>query len=121
MDFDPTLMSFGEILDLVWRSHNPFAAPRKAQYKSVIFWHDEKQESAIEETLAQLEIKHGAKVATEVRRFEVFHLAEDYHQKYILRRYPEHLTPLLELYPNSIDFINSTAAARLNSSLAGSR
>ena len=43
-----------------------------------------------------------------------FTLAEDYHQKYLLKGHKKLLDEMKKVYPRSQDFINSTAVARLN-------
>ena len=120
LDFDPAILSFAEILSLFWKAHNPFSAPRSAQYKSALFWHDSKQRAQAEESVAQLQTQAGGReLSTQLLPYEAFHLAEDYHQKYVLRRHPDFAGPLLGTYPNLVDFTASTAAARLNGYLAG--
>jgi hypothetical protein len=49
----------------------------------------------------------------------VFHLAEDYHQKYVLQANPEVAEELRAYYPDIARFTASTAAARLNGYLGG--
>ena len=58
-------------------------------------------------------------VHTEVAALKRFWIAEDYHQKYRLRHEPELYDELRALYPEEGDFVNSTAAARINGFLDG--
>jgi peptide-methionine (S)-S-oxide reductase len=46
-------------------------------------------------------------------------LAEDYHQKYQLRRHRQLMTEFKAMYSRNIDFVNSTAAARVNRYVGG--
>ena len=59
------------------------------------------------------------KIHTEIQPFGKFYLAEDYHQKYELRRNSELMREFKAMYPRDIDFINSTAAARVNGYIGG--
>ena len=119
VDFDPAILSFSQILDLFWGSHNPHAAHRRSQYMSALFWHDAEQRGVAEASAARIEESQGAKVTTQILAFDRFYLAEDYHQKYVLRRHAEFASALLVTYPLLEAFVASTAAARLNGYLAG--
>jgi hypothetical protein len=120
VDFDPASLGFSEILDEFFKAHNPFGAARGTQYMTALFWHDAEQLASVESRVAQMQAEAGgAQVTTKILAFDGFHLAEDYHQKYTLRRHREFEAALLDLYPNLLEFVNSTAAARLNGYLAG--
>jgi len=87
--FDPTVTSYGEILDRYWRSIDPTDdggsfADRGFQYTSAIFYHSEVQRREAEASLRVLDesgILPG-RVVTEVLPFTTFYAAEDYHQNY---------------------------------------
>jgi peptide-methionine (S)-S-oxide reductase len=85
-----------------------------------VFWHNAEQRACAEEALARIsEANGGAEVTTKLLEHGRFYLAEDYHQKYVLRRHREIESVLLETYPDLVEFTNSTATARLNGYLAG--
>jgi peptide-methionine (S)-S-oxide reductase len=65
------------------------------------------------------ETEREKKLYTEITPFTKFYLAEDYHQKFRLRREYDILEGFRLMYPKERDFINSTAAARVNGYLAG--
>jgi hypothetical protein len=72
-----------------------------------------------EETREREAAKHGEQIFTAIEPFSAFYLAEDYHQKYRLQGVPELMAELQAIYPNGDDFVNSTAAARLNGYIGG--
>ena len=71
------------------------------------------------ETKALEESRRNKKIQTEIQPFGKFYLAEDYHQKYQLRQRRQLMTEFKTFYPRNIDFVNSTAAARVNGYVAG--
>jgi methionine-S-sulfoxide reductase len=86
--FNPQLISFSEILEVFWNVHDPTTLNRQGndvgpQYRSAIFYHNEKQkaeaEKSIRETAAEIWEKP---IVTEVAPFEAYYPAEDYHQDY---------------------------------------
>ena len=119
IDYDPTQISYEELLAIFWDSHNPAKPPFSRQYQSIIFYHSEEQKRLAMETKAHVEDKTKAKVLTEIIPANEFYLAEDYHQKYYLQLVPELKKEFSAIYPNIDDFIASTAAARVNGYVGG--
>ena len=93
--------------------------PFSQQYKSIIFHHNEAQKRLAIESKEQEEAKLGRKIATEIIPFSKFYLAEDYHQKYYLQQEPELMKDFNTIYPDTKDFISSTAVARANGYVGG--
>jgi methionine-S-sulfoxide reductase len=94
--FDPSKISYDEILDFFFRLHDPTTANRQGndigtQYRSAIFYHDEKQRDAAERAKQRAQPKWSRPIVTEVVPFTNFYEAEDYHQDY-LQRYPHGYT-----------------------------
>lgn len=118
MDYDPDQISYTELLDVFWQNHQPTIRSSSSQYRAILFYHDEEQLRLAEESKSALETKLGKKIYTEIRAFQNFTWAEDYHQKYHLRGTPLE-AEYLRIYPNSVDFVNSSAATRVNAYLAG--
>ena len=114
IDYDPTQISYRELLDLFWQSHDPTAPAYSRQYASIIFVHDEEQERLALESKAQQEERLGAALYTEILPYSGFYLAEDYHQKYYLRGVAALAAEYAAIYPETDDFVNSTAVARVN-------
>ncbi len=114
IDYDPSKVSYEQLLDVFWDSHSPTSPPYSTQYKSVIFYHNEEQKKLAIEAKEQQELKPGLTIYTEIVPYSGFYLAEDYHQKYALRGVSDIAKELLSIYPDLDDFINSTAVTRLN-------
>ena len=68
---------------------------------------------------AAVEGQLGRPVRTEVLPLRSFTRAEDYHQKYILKRESDLMRELSRIYPRHEDLVDSTAAARLNGYAGG--
>ena len=86
---------------------------------SAIFYHDKTQQKLALETRALEENRRNKKIQTEILPFGRFYLAEDYHQKYQLRRHRQLMTEFKAMYSRNIDFVNSTATARVNGYAGG--
>lgn len=119
IDYDPASISYDKLLEIFWRNHDPTHRAWSRQYKSAIFYHDEKQFRLALETKALEEKRRGKKIQTEILPFDRFYLAEDYHQKYQLRRQKELMEEFQAMYSQNIDFVNSTGAARVNGYVSG--
>lgn len=118
IDYDPTRISYEQLLDIFWSSHHPEVRYWTQHYTSIIFYHNEEQKRLAMETREREEAKLG-EVYTEVVPFSRFYLAEDYHQKYHLQLTFGIMKDFDAIYPKIEDFINSTAAARVNGYLSG--
>jgi peptide-methionine (S)-S-oxide reductase len=89
IEFDPNVISFEKLLDVFWHTHDPTTLNRQGndvgtQYRSAIFYHNEKQKQIAEKSKRELENKGVYKdpIVTEVVPFKKFYVAEDYHKKY---------------------------------------
>ena len=87
--FDPKVISFEKILDIFWHTHDPTTLNRQGndvgtQYRSAIFYHDEKQKKIAEKSKRDLEKENVYKdpIVTEITPFKDFYVAEDYHKDY---------------------------------------
>jgi len=118
IDYDPTRISYTELLEIFWQSHDPTSRPYSRQYMSVIFYHSEEQRRLAEESLEREEARRGAPILTEIVPASGFTLAEGYHQKYRLQHNPEFMEEFQAIYPDG-GWVDSTAAARVNGYLAG--
>jgi peptide-methionine (S)-S-oxide reductase len=89
IQFDPKIISFEKILDIFWHTHDPTTINRQGndvgtQYRSAIFYHDEKQKEIAEKSRRELERLGVYKnpIVTEITPFKKFYVAEDYHKNY---------------------------------------
>ncbi len=87
--FDPKMISYREILALFFSMHDPTTLNRQGddvgtQYRSVIFYHDDKQRAIAEQLIMELNAAKiwSSPIVTEVAPFSAFYPAEDYHQHY---------------------------------------
>jgi methionine-S-sulfoxide reductase len=119
LDYDPKVTGYRDLLEVFWKSHSPVRPPWSRQYMSAIFYHSEEQKRLAVESKEEREAETGRKLFTEIQPASRFYLAEDYHQKYSLRRDRELMTEFESLYPEAGNFVDSTAAARVNGLLAG--
>ena len=92
LEFDPTVVSYREILEVFFAIHDPTTKDRQGndhgpQYRSAIFWHDEKQRETASEVIAHLtaERAFGDPIVTEVTKLDRFWPGEAYHQDYYRR------------------------------------
>ena len=85
--FDPAIVSYEDLLALFWKAHDPTTMNRQGadvgeQYRSVIFYHDEKQRAAAEESRRNAAAQFTSPIVTTIEPLREFYEAEDYHQDY---------------------------------------
>ncbi|MBN1957358.1 MAG: peptide-methionine (S)-S-oxide reductase [Desulfuromonadales bacterium] len=114
VEFDPQVIPYHRLLDLFWDSHDPTYNSSLRQYRNALFYTTEKQRLAAEESRETLKQKKKRPILTAIEEAGVFYPAEDYHQKYYLRRQDQLLRELKRIYPDNEDLTASTAAARIN-------
>ncbi len=94
--FRPDVISFEKLLEVFWKTHDPTTLNRQGadvgtQYRSAIFYHNERQKAVAEECAKKLN-ESGAfssPIVTEITPYTNFYKAEDYHQNYF-RDNPNH-------------------------------
>ena len=87
LSYDPAKVELSTILDVFFATHDPTTLNRQGadvgtQYRSAIYWHDEDQVPVIEASLEEAQKNWPQPIVTEVKAFETFYPAEDYHQAY---------------------------------------
>ncbi len=87
--FNPKEISFIDLLDVFFSTHNPTTLNQQGydvgtQYRSVVFYHNDAQKEAAEKMIKNLTKAqvYDAKIVTEVVAFTDFYMAEEYHQDY---------------------------------------
>ncbi len=87
--FDPEIISFGQLLQVFWFSHDPTSLNRQGndvgtQYRSVIYYQDDEQLKAAQASKQALEAAkiYDKPIVTEIQPLVIFYPAEDYHQSY---------------------------------------
>ena len=98
IEFDPSKITFEQILEFFFKLHDPTTANRQGndigtQYRSAIFFHDDAQRATAERVKEQVNAsgKWPRPIVTEIVPASDFWVAEDYHQDY-LQRYPNGYT-----------------------------
>lgn len=90
VEFDPSVVSYNDLLKVFWKSHNPTTLNRQGpdvgtQYRSAIFYHTPEQEAAARASKEELE-KAGVykrPIVTQIVPASDFWRAEEYHQRYL--------------------------------------
>ncbi|HXH70013.1 MAG TPA: peptide-methionine (S)-S-oxide reductase MsrA [Pyrinomonadaceae bacterium] len=89
LKFDPNVISFKEILQVFFVVHDPTTLNRQgndigSSYRSAIFYHSDEQRRVAEEVIKEVEAEgvYDNPIVTEVKPFDKFYIAENYHQEY---------------------------------------
>jgi len=90
VEFDPEVISYGDILDIFWSIHDPTTKDRQGadvgtQYRSVIFTHDDAQAATARASRDAIQQAWPRPVVTEIEPLPAFYPAEEYHQDYFAR------------------------------------
>jgi peptide-methionine (S)-S-oxide reductase len=85
--FDPAKISYAKLLEIFWHNVDPFSAngqfcDRGNQYRSAIFYLDDAQKKAAEQSKREVEARFKQPVATEIVKAGPFYPAEEYHQDF---------------------------------------
>ena len=100
IDYDPTVVSYQDLLKIFWEGHDPGARSWSTQYKAAVFYRNDEQKRLAEETRKGIEATRKIKVPTEILPFSAFYVAEGYHQKYSLRGQAEIMKEFRAIYPS---------------------
>ncbi len=87
--FNPKLITFEDLLKIFFTTHDPTTLNRQGadvgtQYRSIILYHDDKQKAIAENVIKETESARiwDRPIVTQLKPFEAFYKAEDYHQEY---------------------------------------
>lgn len=117
--YDPTKLSYEALLEVFWSSHNPVRPSWSRQYMSAIYYHNDTQKGAAVASRDRRSAETNRELFTEIVPAKTFYQAEDYHQKYGLRRHSGLMKSLAKIFPDEQSFVTSTLAARLNGRVGG--
>ena len=99
IDYDPSVVSYEELLKIFWNNHNPTTINQQGpdigeQYRSAVFYHDQEQKNIAFELMERLQSmaikRFGKKIITEIIPAKTFFRAEEYHQRYLEKNGFEH-------------------------------
>jgi peptide-methionine (S)-S-oxide reductase len=97
VEFDPSQVTYDELLDVFWSNHNPTTLNRQGpdvgtQYRSVIFYHSpgQREEAMASKEKAEKSGRFKRPVVTQIEPAPTFWRAEEYHQRYLEKRGQSH-------------------------------
>lgn len=114
IEYNPARISYEQLLDVFWQSHEPAADAWSRQYRNAIFVVDDEQQRRAEASRQHLARASGATIRTPIERVTTFTPAESYHQKYFLRQAPGLMAEFVAFYPGEVGLTDSIAATRVN-------
>ena len=92
VDYDPSRITYDDLLTVFWENHDPTTLNRQGpdvgtQYRSAIFYHDDEQKKVAEAVKEKFNKSGRFKkpIVTEITKASQFYVAEDYHQKYLVK------------------------------------
>lgn len=117
VDYDPTRLSYEALLGHFWQEADPTERPYSRQYMSAVFYADEAQKRLALATAQRAMAGRQGPLLLPLLPLRAFYRAEDYHQKYYLRRY----TDLMREFAGYSErqFEDSTIAMWLNACVDG--
>ena len=85
--YDPEKIDFKTLVDVYFASQNVTqqngqGPDRCSQYRSILFYENEQQQKVIQDKITSLQSEYDDPIAAEVKPFDKFWVAEDYHQDY---------------------------------------
>ena len=91
IEFDEKIITYENLLNKFFEMHDPTTLNRQGpdigtQYRSEIFFINDKQKKIAEETKLIFDKKYDGKIKTNISKEINYCKAEDYHQKYIQKR-----------------------------------
>jgi peptide-methionine (S)-S-oxide reductase len=93
VEYDPSQVSYEELLDLFWNIHDPTSLNRQGpdrgeQYRSVIFFHNPQQEEVAKRSMEKLQMsgRFDKDIVTEIKPAKEYYLATEEHQQYFEKK-----------------------------------
>ena len=90
VDYDASVISLEKVLDVFWKAHDPTTLNRQGadvgtQYRSVIFFKNEKEKETAELSKKKIQDQIASPIVTEISPLNIFYEAEGYHQDYFAK------------------------------------
>ena len=109
ISYNPEIISLRELLDLFLASHDPTSLNRQGndigtQYRSIVFYNTPQEEKIIKDVISEKQKDYKKPIVTEVKQFEHFYEAEDYHHNYFANN-PSNPYCSMVIKPEVNDFI----------------
>ena len=109
ISYNPEIISLRELLDLFLASHDPTSMNRQGndigtQYRSIVFYNTPEEEKIIKDVISEKQKDYKKPIVTEVKQFEHFYEAEDYHHNYFANK-PSNPYCSMVIKPEVNDFI----------------
>ena len=91
VEYDEEKISYDKLVKLFFKIHDATQMNRQGldigiQYKSIIFYYNDEQKKIAEKILEKEQTKSKKRIVTDIRKAEKFWKAEEYHQKYLMKR-----------------------------------
>ena len=87
--YEASEITYAELVKIFFGTHDPTQLNRQGpdvgeQYRSAVYYHSLEQQQAVDQHIEELEAsgKYDKPIVTQVEPFDIFYLAEDYHQDY---------------------------------------
>ena len=92
VEFDSSKISYEDLLNYFFEIHDPTTVNRQGsdvgtQYRSEIFYSNNKQKKIAENILKNINAKYNGKIVTKISEIKNYCKAEDYHQKYLEKKF----------------------------------
>ena len=118
VEFDPDTITYRDLLNQVFKSHNPQHQTRKTQYQNIVFAATEDQRAVLDDFLTTKGLTADG-IGTRIEQLSHFYPAEDYHQKYKLRSVSSFMDAFEAAGYGDDELRESPIAAKLNGYAAG--
>jgi len=91
VEYNSKIISYETLLEVFWKIHNPTQLNRQGldfgiQYKSIIFYFNENQKNIAMKSKKEKQKYFSKKIVTQIIKAEEFYKAEEYHQKYLMKK-----------------------------------
>src|SRR6185436_7845152 len=90
IEYEPEAITYNQLLEIFWEAHDPTTMNRQGadegtQYRSAIFYHNDAQKKAAEESKKNAASHFKTPIVTVIAPLTKFYPAEEYHQEYFRR------------------------------------